>query len=183
MIFRRTRLADLVEVHPRRHEDARGAFARLVCEREFAAAGLHHRFVQTSASYNRARHTLRGMHYQAGEHAEIKLVRCTRGRIYDVAVDLRPTSPSYRGWLGRELSPEEGVGLYIPAGFAHGFLTLEPDSEVLYQMGSFYEPGHGRGLRWNDPGVDVEWPAEPAVIAPRDASYPDHDWEAPSEGA
>ncbi|MBA4010736.1 MAG: dTDP-4-dehydrorhamnose 3,5-epimerase [Phenylobacterium sp.] len=154
--------------------DERGAFARLHCPDEFAAAG--HAFVpqQTSLSRNLRAGTLRGMHYEAAPHAESKLVRVVRGRIFDVAVDLRPDSPTYRRWTGTELSADDGRALLIGKGMAHGFITLEDDTDVLYQIDKIFEPGHGRGVRWNDPAFDITWPVSPAVISERDATYPDH---------
>lgn len=162
----------IVEIEP--HRDDRGFFARLHCPDEFAAAG--HPFVpaQTSLSRNTAAFTLRGLHYEAAPHEEAKLVRATRGRIFDVAVDLRPDSPTYSRWTGAELSAENGRALLIGRGMAHGFLTLEPDTDVLYQIDRIFEPGHGRGARWDDPAFGIEWPAAPKVISERDATYPNH---------
>ncbi|KQW70797.1 dTDP-4-dehydrorhamnose 3,5-epimerase [Phenylobacterium sp. Root77] len=155
--------------------DERGAFARLHCPDEFAAAG--HPFVpqQTSLSRNARAGTLRGMHYEAAPHEEAKLVRVVRGRIFDVAVDLRSSSPTYRRWTGTELSAQSGRALLIGKGMAHGFITLEDDTDVLYQIDRIFEPGHGRGVRWNDPAFGIEWPATPLVISERDAGYRDHD--------
>ena len=154
--------------------DERGFFARLHCPDEFAASG--HAFVpgQTSLSRNTRAFTLRGMHFEASPRAEIKLVRVTRGRIFDVAVDMRPGSPTYLAWVGAELSAQNGRALLIGAGMAHGFLTLEDDTDVLYQIDQMFEAGYGRGVRWNDPAFDIVWPAEPSVISERDATYPDH---------
>ncbi|MDO8380759.1 dTDP-4-dehydrorhamnose 3,5-epimerase family protein [Phenylobacterium sp.] len=154
--------------------DERGSFARLHCPDEFAAAG--HPFVpaQTSLSRNTAAFTLRGLHYEAPPRAEVKLVRATRGRIFDVAVDLRPDSPTYLKWTGAELSADNGRALLIGAGMAHGFITLEAETDVLYQIDRMFEPGHGRGVRWNDPAFGIDWPAQPVVISQRDAAYPDH---------
>ncbi|HEX5379430.1 MAG TPA: dTDP-4-dehydrorhamnose 3,5-epimerase family protein [Phenylobacterium sp.] len=162
----------VVDIDP--SKDERGAFARLHCPQEFAAAG--HPFVpaQTSLSRNTRALTLRGLHYEAAPHEEAKLVRVTRGRIFDVAVDLRPDSPTYLAWTGAELSAENGRALLIGRGMAHGFLTLEDDTDVLYQIDRIFEPGHGRGARWNDPAFGVAWPAQPKVISERDATYPDH---------
>jgi dTDP-4-dehydrorhamnose 3,5-epimerase len=162
----------VVELEPR--TDERGAFARLHCPEEFAAAG--HPFVpaQTSLSRNPAAGTLRGLHYQPAPHAETKLVRCVRGRIFDVAVDLRPGSPTHRRWTAAELSAESGRALLVPQGVAHGFLTLEPDSDVIYQIAPAYAPGHEAGVRWDDPAFAIAWPAPPALISPRDAGYPDY---------
>jgi dTDP-4-dehydrorhamnose 3,5-epimerase len=153
--------------------DERGAFARLHCPEEFAAAGHPFVPVQTSLSRNTAALTLRGLHYEAPPREESKLVRVVRGRIFDVAVDLRPGSPTFRRWTGVELSAENGKALLIGKGLAHGFLTLEADTDVLYQMDRMFEPGHGRGARWNDPAFGINWPAAPQVISARDADYPD----------
>lgn len=154
--------------------DERGAFARLHCPDEFAAAGLPFVPQQTSLSRNLRAGTLRGMHYEAPPHAESKLVRVVRGRIFDVAVDLRPDSPTYRRWTGTELSADNGRALLIGKGMAHGFVTLEDDTDVLYQIDKVFEPGHGRGVRWNDPAFGIAWPTSPLVISERDATYPDH---------
>ena len=173
MIFRPTALAGLLVVEPELEPDERGFFARLHCPVEFAAAGIDFRPVQTSLSHNDRRHTLRGLHFQAPPRAEAKLVRAVRGRVFDVAVDLRPQSPTCHGWVGIELDAARGAALFIPQGFAHGFLTLEPDTDLLYQISPGYLPGHDRGLRWDDPAIGICWPATPAVISPRDADYPD----------
>lgn len=160
----------LVEARP--HEDARGGFARLYCQETFEAAGVGgFRPVQTNLSRNTALHTLRGMHHQAAPHAEAKLVQVLAGEIYDVALDLRPESPTYRRWTAARLSAERLNGLFIPEGCAHGFLTLTPGAEILYQMGAAYAPGAGRGVRWDDPAFGIDWPAPPAVISERDAAY------------
>ncbi|HEY9235446.1 MULTISPECIES: dTDP-4-dehydrorhamnose 3,5-epimerase [Phenylobacterium] len=153
--------------------DERGFFARLHCPDEFAAAG--HPFVpqQTSLSRNVRAGTLRGMHYEAEPHTEAKLVRVTRGRIFDVAVDLRPGSQTFRQWTGVELSAETGRALLIGEGMAHGFVTLEDETDVIYQINRIFEPGHGRGVRWNDPAFGIHWPVEPTVISERDAGYAD----------
>ena len=153
--------------------DERGSFSRLHCPDEFATAG--HRFapVQTSLSRNAKARTLRGMHYEAAPHAEAKLVRATRGAIFDVAVDLRTDSPTYLRWTGTELSATNGRALLIGKGMAHGFVTLEDDTDVLYQIDKIFEPGHGRGVRWNDPAFAIAWPVSPVVISERDATYPD----------
>jgi len=161
----------VVDIEPR--EDERGGFARLHCPEEFAAAGHPFTPVQTSLSRNPHALTLRGLHYQAPPHAEIKLVRVVRGRIFDVALDLRPGSPTWRRWVGEELSAENGRALLIPEGVAHGFLTLEPDTDVLYQISPAFEPGHEAGVRWDDPAFGIAWPQAPALISPRDATYPD----------
>jgi dTDP-4-dehydrorhamnose 3,5-epimerase len=161
----------VVDIEPR--EDERGAFARLQCPDEFAAAGHPFAPAQTSLSRNPRAGTLRGMHYQAAPHAETKLVRAVRGRMFDVALDLRPASPTYRRWVAQELSAQNGRALLIPEGVAHGFLTLEPDTDVLYQISPAFQPGHEAGVRWDDPAFGISWPAQPALISPRDATYPD----------
>lgn len=174
MIFRETALPGVVVVEPEARRDARGSFARLHCPDEFAAAG--HRFApaQTSLSHNARAGTLRGMHFQAAPHAETKLVRVTRGRAFDVCIDLRPDSPTHRRWVGVELDAAAAHAVLIPEGIAHGFLTLEDDTDVLYQIAPAYEAGHDAGVRWNDPAFGVVWPRAPAVISDRDAAYPDY---------
>jgi dTDP-4-dehydrorhamnose 3,5-epimerase len=154
-------------------EDERGGFARSYCEREFAARGLATRFPQCNLSYNRRAGTLRGLHYQVPPHAEVKLVRCTAGAIADVIVDLRSASPTRFKWIAVELDARSRRALYVPEGFAHGFITLEDETEVCYQMGAFHEPAAARGIRWDDPLLAIGWPRQPAVISPRDASHPD----------
>lgn len=174
MRFEPTAIADVtvVELDPAR--DSRGFFARLHCPEAFAAAGHPFTPAQTSLSRNDAAFTLRGLHYEAAPHEEAKLVRVTRGRIFDVAVDLRPGSPTYLKWTGAELSAENGRALLIGQGMAHGFLTLEAESDVLYQIDRIFKPGHGCGARWDDPAFGIDWPARPEVISARDAGYPDH---------
>jgi dTDP-4-dehydrorhamnose 3,5-epimerase len=173
MRFAETAIPGVVAVDVEPREDERGAFARLQCPDEFAAAG--HPFVpaQTSLSRNPGAGTLRGMHYQPEPHAETKLVRVVRGRMFDVAVDLRPASPTYRRWVSAELSADNARALLVPRGVAHGFLTLEADTDVLYQIGPAFQPGHEAGVRWDDPAFAIAWPARPALISPRDATYPD----------
>lgn len=174
MRFTATAIAGVVVVDLEPRSDARGAFARLHCPEEFAAAGHPFAPSQTSLSRNPAAGTLRGLHYQPAPHAEVKLVRCVRGRIYDVAVDLRPGSPTHRQWTAAELCAETGRALLVPEGVAHGFLTLEPDSDVIYQISPAYQPGHEAGVRWDDPAFAIAWPAVPALISPRDAGYRDY---------
>ena len=154
-------------------EDERGFFARTFCEEEFARAGIALTARQLNLSYNRDAFTLRGLHYQAAPHAEAKIVHCVRGRIYDVALDLRPASSTYLRWTAAELSPQARRMLYIPEGCAHGFLTLEPDSDIIYVMGTAFVAEAARGVRWNDPVFGIDWPAAPRVISERDAGYPD----------
>ena len=158
MHFSSTPLADAVLIELEKFEDDRGYFARTWCIREFRDHGLDDHLVQCSTSFNRVKGTLRGLHYQCAPHAETKLVRCTRGAIFDVIADIRPSSPTFLRWFGVELTPDNGRMLYIPKGFVHGFQTLEQDSEVFYQMSDFYEPTAARGVRWNDPLLSVRWP-------------------------
>jgi dTDP-4-dehydrorhamnose 3,5-epimerase len=171
MIFEPIPLAGayLVGLEPR--TDERGFFARSFCREEFRARGLSGDMVQSSVSYNERRGTLRGLHYQAPPHAEAKLVRCTAGRIHDVIVDLRRSEPSFRRWFSVELSAENRLMIYAPEGFAHGFLTLEDRSEVLYQTSTSYAPESARGIRYDDPALGIDWPSAPAVIASRDLSF------------
>jgi dTDP-4-dehydrorhamnose 3,5-epimerase len=158
-----------------RHGDERGSFARVFCEREFAQHGLPTRFPQSNVSTNRLAGTLRGMHFNVTSHWESKLVRCVRGAVHDIIVDLRPGSPTERQWLAAELTADNGRALFVPQGFAHGFVTLCDDTDVHYQMGDFYHGDAARGLRWDDPALGLVWPRRPAVISERDATYPDFD--------
>ena len=173
MIFSETAIPGVVVVELERLEDERGFFARAFCAEEFAAHGLVASFVQANLAHNTRRGTLRGLHYQAAPAPETRLVRCTRGAIFDVAVDLRPESASYCRWTGHQLDARNHRALYIPAGCAHGLLTLEDHSEVSYLMGAAYAPELARGVRWNDPAFAIDWPFEPAVISRRDAGFPD----------
>ncbi len=173
MIFRDTALAGVFIVEPEVLGDERGFFARVWCSRELEARGLEHRLVQSSISYNTRRGTLRGMHFQAEPYGEVKLVRCTTGAIHDVTIDLRPESPTFKRWIGVELTATNRRTLYVPKGFAHGFQTLEPDSEVLYQMSEFYHPESARGVRWNDPAFGIKWPLPDPIMSDRDRTYPD----------
>lgn len=176
MLFRETEVAGGYVVDAERMEDERGFFARTFSTDDFAARGLDNRVEQCSTSFNARIGTLRGLHYQAGPHGEAKLVRCTRGAIYDVAVDLRPDSPSYLRWVGLELSADNGRALFVPEGCAHGFQTLVDASEVLYQISTPYVPEAARGVRWDDPAFGIDWPPPPPrgrTIAARDAGYAD----------
>ncbi|MEX0679221.1 MAG: dTDP-4-dehydrorhamnose 3,5-epimerase [Pirellulales bacterium] len=172
MKFIPTTIGGAYSIEPERLADERGFFARTWCEREFQEHGLESRLVQCSISYSPERGTLRGIHFQAPPHAEVKLVRCTRGAIYDVILDLRPDSPTRLAWAAFELSAENHNALYIPPGLAHGFLTLADDCEVFYQMSEFFEGSAARGVRWNDPAFGIEWPRPVMVISARDANYP-----------
>lgn len=163
--------AFVVELVP--NVDDRGFFARTFCEREFAENGLPTQFPQCNLSRNRRAGTLRGMHFERLPNLESKLVRCATGAIYDVIIDLRPDSPTRYGWFGVELSREDGRALFVPAGFAHGFLTLREETDVFYHMGDSYRPGSARGFRYDDPYFAIRWPSSPTVISERDATYPD----------
>ena len=160
----------IVELEPSR--DERGGFVRTYCEEEFAAAGIPFRVVQANLSTNAAALTLRGLHFQRAPHGEPKIVSCLRGRIFDVAVDIRPDSPTYLLWEAAELAAGLDRILCLGEGIAHGFLTLEPDSEVHYLMGAPYVAEAAAGLRWDDPAIGIAWPAAPAIISERDRSYP-----------
>jgi dTDP-4-dehydrorhamnose 3,5-epimerase len=168
-----TALTGAFVIEPEPIMDERGLFSRTFCQHEFEALGLDSDLRQCSISFNHRRGTLRGMHYQAAPHEEAKLVRCTRGAIHDVLLDLRASSPTSRHWLAVRLSADNRRMVYIPRGFAHGFQTLVDDTEVAYQMSEFYHPESARGLRWNDPRFAIEWPLADAIISARDRSYPD----------
>jgi dTDP-4-dehydrorhamnose 3,5-epimerase len=173
MTFHETRLPGVFEIRLEPNSDERGFFARSWCQKEVEAHGLNPKVVQCNVSYNAHKGTMRGLHYQAAPHAEAKLVRCTMGAIYDVVVDLRPQSPTFKEWIGVTLSATNRHMLYIPEGFAHGFLTLEDQTEVFYQMSEFYHPESARGVRWDDPAFKIVWPAKVEVISERDRTYPD----------
>jgi dTDP-4-dehydrorhamnose 3,5-epimerase len=175
VIFKETDLRGAYLIDLEERADDRGSFARVFCEREFEAHGLPTRFPQSNLSRNRKAGTLRGMHYNLSAFAEAKVVRAQTGAIHDVIVDLRPGSATYLRSLGVELSAATARALFVPAGFAHGFLTLVDDTDVHYQMGEFYQPDAARGFRWNDPAFSLAWPRPVAVIAERDANYPDFD--------
>jgi dTDP-4-dehydrorhamnose 3,5-epimerase len=181
MKFSKTPLSGAMLIDLDRSGDERGFFARVFCAREFAERGLCTNLVQISTSLSVPRHTLRGMHYQLPPYAETKLVRCLAGALFDVIVDLRPASNTYGQSYGAELSAANRTMMYVPKGFAHGFLTLTENTEILYFMDEYYGPESGRGLRWDDPGLGIAWPAPPALVSERDASYPDFDREAHRE--
>ncbi|HMK86089.1 MAG TPA: dTDP-4-dehydrorhamnose 3,5-epimerase [Steroidobacteraceae bacterium] len=172
MIFTESTLAGAFTIDLERLEDDRGFFARSFCAEEFAARGLPRVMPQSSVSFNARRGTLRGLHYQADPHAEEKLVRCTAGAIFDVIVDLRRGSPTFRRWAGLELTAGNRRSVFVPKGFAHGFITLREDTEVLYMISVPYVRGFERGLRWDDPALAVDWPIEPVHMAERDRTYP-----------
>lgn len=174
MIFTETKLPGAYIIEMEKRSDARGFFARAYCQREFAEHGLIMTIVQTNVSFSQTKGTLRGMHYQTAPYAEAKLIRCTQGSIFDVIVDLRPASPAYTAWIGVELSAANQRLLYVPEGFAHGFLTLEEAVEVTYQVSQFYTPEAERGARWNDPAFGIEWPLPVSVISDKDNHWPDY---------
>jgi dTDP-4-dehydrorhamnose 3,5-epimerase len=173
MIFIETALKGAFLIEPERREDERGFFARTWCQREFAAHGLNPRLTQCNLSFNHKRGTLRGMHYQAAPYEEARLVRCTRGAIYDVIIDLRPNSLTFTRWVAVELTEDNRHMLYIPEQFAHGFQTLEDNTEAFYQMSEFYAPEYVRGVRWNDPAFAITWPQAARIISERDQQYAD----------
>jgi dTDP-4-dehydrorhamnose 3,5-epimerase len=173
LIFTETKLAGAFVIELERHTDERGFFARTFCQQEFEAHGLKAEVAQCNVSFNKRKGTLRGMHYQAVPFAEAKLVRCTAGSIYDVIIDLRLASSTFKRHFAVELSAENRRMLYIPEDFAHGFQTLEDDTEVFYQMAQRYSAEHARGVRWNDPAFGIEWPKGERIIIERDQNYPD----------
>jgi len=173
MIFKETKLAGAFLIEAERLEDERGFFARMWSQREFEQRGLGPRLVECNISFNRKRGTLRGLHYQAPPHGQAKLVRCTMGAVFDVILDLRPNSSTFRHWISAQLSADNRAMLYVPEGFAHGFQTLEDDSEIFYQMSQYYAPESSRGVRWDDPAFGVTWPEGNRIINARDREYPD----------
>lgn len=173
MRFVELSLAGALIIEPERHTDERGWFARTWCRDEFARRGLPVAWAQSSVAYNRRRGTLRGLHYQDDPFPEAKLVRCTRGAVHDVIVDLRPASPTFANWIAVELSTANGRQLFVPPGFAHGYQTLTDDAEMFYQISESYRPELARGLRWDDPALAIAWPDCPErTISPRDLSFP-----------
>ena len=177
MIFRELEILGAFVIEPERKEDRRGFFARTYCRRELEERGLDPTVVQCNISVNRLAGTVRGMHWQAEPWAEIKLVRCTRGAIWDVILDLRPDSPTFKRSYGVELTDENRLSIYIPAGCAHGFQALTDGAEVFYQMSEFYHPEAARGVRWNDPAFDITWPLEVSLISEKDLAFADFNEE------
>jgi dTDP-4-dehydrorhamnose 3,5-epimerase len=173
MIFTETTIAGAWLVEPERLEDERGFFARVWDSTEFEEHGLSPQLVQSSIALTRKRGTLRGLHYQVAPHEETKLVRCCAGAIFDVAVDLRPTSPTFKRWFGTELTADNRHALYVPEGCAHGFLTLVDECEVLYQISGWHAPDAARGVRWDDPAFAIEWPEAVLALNERDRTFPD----------
>ena len=178
MIFLATALKGAFIIEPERCEDARGFFARTWCQQEVAAQGLNPCVMQCNVSFNKKKGTLRGMHYQAAPCAEEKVVRCTIGSIYDVIIDIRPESPTFKQYLSVVLTAQNRRMLYVPKGFAHGFQTLEDNTEVFYQMSKFYAPEYARGIRWNDAAFGIQWPDDERIILERDQTYPDFSMDA-----
>lgn len=172
MRFEPTEIPGCVLVLPERHADARGHFARTWDANLFAAQGLAGILSQCSVSFNPRRGTLRGMHWQAAPHAEAKLVRCTRGALFDVCLDVRPGSPTFGRWTSATLTPETGAALYVPEGCAHGFLTLADDTEVFYMISAAYAPQSAQGIRYDDPAFGIAWPEPVRVVSERDRTYP-----------
>ncbi len=175
MLFRETELPGVFIIDIEMITDERGFFARSFCRKEFRKYGLDTKVAQCNLSYNRKEGTLRGMHYQSPPHAEAKLVRCCRGAIYDVVIDLRPDSATYCKWISVELRADNHRMIYIPEGFAHGFQTLTDDTEIFYQMSSSYSPGHARGVRYNDTLFGIDWPIPNPIVSEKDSSYEDYE--------
>lgn len=174
MRFHTTALPGVWLIEPERLEDERGFFARSWCREEFEAHGIYCDWVQCNISFNRSRGTLRGLHYQSAPRAEAKLVRCTRGALFDVIVDVRPDSPGFGTWEGFELTADNHHMMFVPEGFAHGFQTRADDTEVFYQMSEFFCTGSSQGVRWDDPKLSIDWPTcERRIISPRDLTYPE----------
>lgn len=174
MKFTETQLTGAFVIEIEKFEDNRGFFARSWCRNEFEAQGLNTRVVQTNISFNRNKGTLRGMHYQKSPYEESKLVRCTRGAIRDVIIDLRPDSVTYKRWISVDLTAENYRMLYVPENFAHGFQTLSDNTEITYQVSQFYTPKAENGIRWNDPVFDIKWPLDATVISEKDRNWPDY---------
>lgn len=173
MKFHSTPVKDAYLVELEKRGDERGFFARLFCAKEFEEHGITQNFVQANNSLSADKGTLRGMHYQLGEAAETKVVRCIRGSLYDVVLDIRPDSPTFGKWYGHELTAENRLMMVVPEGCAHGFLTLEDDTEAFYLVSAYYSPELERGIRWNDPKFQIEWPIEPEIISDKDQKHPD----------
>lgn len=173
MIFQETFLKGAYIIELEKKTDERGFFARAFCKKEFGSFDLYNEIVQINNSFSRFKGTLRGMHYQIGKKAEDKIIRCFSGSLYDVIIDLRPNSPTFGKWFGIELSSENRKMLYVPKGFAHGFITLEDNTEVFYLVTEYYSPSYERGIRWNDPFFKIKWPIEPVIISEKDNNFPD----------
>lgn len=175
MIFTETKLPGAFIIDIEKHQDDRGFFARAWCQNEFEAQGLNTHWVQANLGFSNKKGTIRGLHYQIAPHAEIKLIRCIRGAVYDVIVDLRPESPTYKQWLGVELTADNHKMFYIPEGFAHGYQALVDDAETFYQVSQFYAPGAEKGIRWNDSAFNIEWAiTKNLILSEKDKSWPDY---------
>ena len=174
MIFQETKLKGAFIVDVNRHEDNRGSFSRTYCQREFKEHGIEPEVVQANMSTNKIKGTLRGLHYQKDPHQETKFIRCIKGALYDVIVDLRPHSPTYKGWVGVELTEQNQRALFVPKDFAHGFVTLVDDTTAFYMVSQFYYPGAEMGIRWNDTSFKIKWPVEPLCITEKDSSWSDY---------
>lgn len=172
MLFKETDVDGVFIIEPERRVDERGFFARIFCERELAERALVGRICQVNTAFSPRAGTLRGLHFQLSPHAEVKIARCLRGAVFDVAVDLRPDSPTYKRWTGVTLTEENGMMLYVPAGCAHGYLTLVPDSELMYFTSTVYAPASARGVHYNDPAFAIAWPAKVEVVSTADLSWP-----------
>ncbi len=172
MILREMPLKGAFIIEMERLEDERGFFARAWCQKEVCAHTLSPHFVQANVSFSKKRGTLRGMHYQVAPYEEAKVVRCTRGSIYDVIIDLRPESATYKQWVAVELTAANRKMIYVPEGFAHGFQTMEDDTEIFYQVSAFHAPEAGRGVRWDDPTFAIDWPTDVVVISEKDKRWP-----------
>jgi dTDP-4-dehydrorhamnose 3,5-epimerase len=174
MLFTETSIPGVWTIDPTPIVDERGAFGRVWCRELFEEKGLNTEMAQCSVSFNLLKGTLRGMHYQVPPHEEVKLVRCTQGAIYDVLLDLRPDSPTYLSWVGVELNAVNHRMVYVPEGVAHGFISLENNSEVFYQISMPYHPESARGVRWDDPAFNIQWPMAPVVMSDKDKTYPNY---------
>ena len=175
MIFTETKLKGAYLVEVKKIEDNRGFFGRAWCQKEFEDQGLNGNVVQINTSFTHKKGTMRGLHYQVDPYQETKFIRCTKGSIWDVIIDLRPKSPTFMQWVGHELSADNYKMVYVPENFAHGFVTLEDNSEVYYPVTTFYTPGAERGIRWNDPAFNIAWPVEVEIVTEKDGNHPDFD--------
>jgi dTDP-4-dehydrorhamnose 3,5-epimerase len=173
MIFKELELKGAYLVEVKKIEDERGFFGRAWCENEFLDHHLNPNFVQLNTSFSKIKGTIRGLHYQVDPYQEVKFIRCTRGSIWDVIIDLRPTSPTFMKWIGNELSADNYKMVYVPENFAHGFISLENNTEVYYPVTQFYVPGAERGLRWNDPAFKIQWPIEVSMVSEKDSNHAD----------
>jgi dTDP-4-dehydrorhamnose 3,5-epimerase len=175
MIFTETKLKGAFIIEIQKLEDERGFFGRAWCQKEFEDHGLNPNICQINTSYTKNKGTIRGLHYQVNPYQETKFIRCTRGRIFDLIIDLRHDSPTFMQWIGNELSSDNYKMVYVPENFAHGILTLEDNSEIYYPVTQFYTPGSERGIRWNDPAFNIKWPIEVEIVSEKDNSHPDFD--------